>query len=166
MSKRAGEWAVAWSKIGIPIIVRPTNMYGPHDYFDDKAHVIPALIRKFIDDDIVHVYGKPNTTREFLYVEDAVEGMMAAAERAGPSMTYVLGTNGETRISIGDLVSAIAGIIGTSKEIVWHEGMGGGDSHRWTSNRLTQTELEWHHRTSLIEGLEKTISWYMESRNG
>jgi nucleoside-diphosphate-sugar epimerase len=88
-----GEHICDWAFEDSPtryVIVRPTNIYGPRDYFDETAHVIPALIRKFSSGkDAVEVFGG-NQKREFIYVEDVARGMLAAAEHGQRGEAYTL----------------------------------------------------------------------------
>lgn len=162
-SKRMGERIAAWADIPTVAIVRPTNIYGPRDYFDDRSHVIPALIKKSHENDYVNLYGSGNEQREFLYVTDAARGMMLAGINAPENRVnvYNLGTYGKTVISIRELAEMIVKIMGNNKRVVAEtpdEDVG--DSHRYTIAERAQKELGWRHQVGLLEGLQKTIEWW------
>jgi GDP-L-fucose synthase len=165
-SKKMGEQAIQWSNIGRGIIVRPSNIFGPHDYFDDKAHVIPAVIKRVIEEPIVHMYGPREVVREFIYSNDVALGMMAAAEFGENKQVYNIGANGnpDNVTTMDDLVTSIMTVVGAPKEIVWHEDVGGGDPLRWSDCSLAAKELRWRSRVGLFEGLERTIEWYNDNR--
>lgn len=154
-AKRMGEHAISFSKIYRPVIVRPSNVFGPYDYYDDKAHVIPALIRKALFDDTVAVYGDPDTVREFVYSGDVAEGMIAAAENGRRNTAYNLGSsNPENRITMGDLAVEIVEKFANGKPIELHAGRGGGELLRWSNCDMAREELGWEGMTSLSDGLD------------
>ena len=160
-AKRMGERVCSWvftDSLTTPVIVRPTNMYGPRDYFDEKAHVIPALVRKFINQDTVQVYGGPQT-REFLYVEDAAKGLVTIATEGSGHGVYNLGTNGRTTTTIHDLALLVKELTGSQAEIEFITDRPTGDAHRRTDSSKSEA-LGWRATTSLREGLIKTIEWY------
>ena len=172
-AKRMGEQAVEWSNIDRPVIVRPSNIFGPRDYFDDRAHVIPAVMKRVIEEDVVHMYGPKDVVREFIYVEDVAKGMMAAAAYGDAGAAYNLGCNGDAGnvITMDVLVEAIFDVarlaipdFDDGKEIVWHEDQGGGDPMRWSDCTRTFQDLLWTHKTSLREGLKETMKWYLKQR--
>lgn len=162
-AKRMGEKFVEWSNLEHAVIVRPSNIYGPCDYFDQEtAHVIPALIRKCIEDDEVEVYGTGQEVREFLYVEDAARGMLHALEYGEHREAYNLGTNawGGAIVKIEQLAKTIMTILGVDKPIRFSNEFDAGDNLRWScANKLAN--LGWSHETDLLEGLERTIEWYL-----
>jgi len=163
-AKRMGERAVHWSKIERAVIVRPSNIFGPYDYTDERAHVIPALIRKVVHDPVVHLYGHKSTVREFIYSNDVALGMMAAAEHGLNKMAYNIGCHNDSDNvwTIEDLVDAIEFSYGTVKEHVWHEDVGGGDPLRWSDCSYARKDLGWQHKVGLHEGLRETLKWYID----
>jgi GDP-L-fucose synthase len=165
-AKKMGEQAVGWSNIERAVIVRPSNIFGPHDYFDDKAHVIPAVIKRVIEEPVVHMYGPRDVMREFIYSNDVALGMMAAAEFGEDKQAYNIGANGyaDNITTMDDLVTSIMSIVGTVKEVYWHEDVGGGDPLRWSDCAKANGKLNWSHKVGLFEGLERTIEWYNDSR--
>jgi GDP-L-fucose synthase len=164
-SKRIGERAAHWSRLPHVVIVRPSNLYGPRDYFDDRAHVIPALIRKALHDDQILVNGTGYERREFLYVEDAAAGLMAAMERGRHKEAYNIGTNGDTCVPIREVVGSIQALLDQDKPVTYSSDYDAGDPARWSDCTKAITELKWHADTPLVDGLAKTIQWYQEHTN-
>jgi len=146
------------------IFLLPVNLYGPGDNFDlTNSHVIPALIRKCIEakkrglkEMIVWGTGKP--TREFLYVEDAAEGIILAAEKYNKSEPVNLGAGFE--ISIKDLVKLVAKLTGFKGKIIWDKGKPDGQPRRCLDTKKAKQEFGFKAKTSFEEGLKKVISWY------
>jgi GDP-L-fucose synthase len=138
----------------------PVNLYGPGDNFDlETSHVIPALIRKMTDSrDRITLWGDGSPTREFLYVEDAVDGLVLAAERYDGAEPVNLGTCAE--ISIRDLAELIAELVGFEGEIEWDTSRPNGQPRRRLDTERARLLFGFEARTPLREGLEKTISWY------
>ncbi len=162
-SKRDGERMVGWSSLPHAVIVRPSNIYGPYDYFDEKAHVIPALIKKVLEDDKIIVYGNTNTEREFIYVDDVVDGMLHALVHGEHKNAYNIGTHGYTRISIANLVTQIKAIAGVpEKPVIFDTSAGGGDHKRYSSC-AKMNDIGWRSSTLLSKGLEATIEWYKDA---
>jgi len=165
-AKRMGERACHWAFKDSPtryVVVRPTNLFGPRDYFDDTAHVIPALIRKFTDGrDVVEVYGGAQK-REFLYVEDAARAMLAVAENGKRGEVYNLGTGGETQCTIAWLASTIQHLTGHNSKVEFVTDAATGDRSRCTDATKVQA-LGWRHKVELKEGLQRTIDWYLEQQ--
>jgi len=162
-AKRMGERACHWAFEGTEtryVIVRPTNIYGPRDYFDDTAHVIPALIRKFSGPGPVEVYGGFQK-REFLYVEDAARAMLAVAERGVRGEAYNLGTNGETQVDIMDLAQRIERLAGYDGSMRYVQDAATGDQFRSTDSSKVNA-LGWEYEVGLEEGLQRTVEWYRE----
>jgi GDP-L-fucose synthase len=149
------------------IVVFPVNLYGPRDNFDlESSHVIPAMIRKIeaaIRDraETVTLWGDGTPTREFLYVEDAAEGILAAAERAQGSDPINLGSGRE--ISIRDLAALIARLMGYQGRFVYDTSKPNGQPRRQLDVSRARERLGWTARTSFEEGLAKTIAWWRES---
>jgi GDP-L-fucose synthase len=146
------------------IFLLPTNLYGPRDNFDlETSHVIPALIRKMVEspDEIV-LWGDGSPTREFLFVEDCVEGFLLAAERYDGPEPVNLGTGQE--ISIRDLADLIAELTGFDGEIRWDTSMPNGQPRRSLDPSRAKALFGFEAKTTLRDGLERTIAWYRDSR--
>ncbi|MDQ3876823.1 MAG: GDP-L-fucose synthase [Actinomycetota bacterium] len=150
------------------VYVLPTNLYGPGDKFNPRvSHVIPALIKKCVEAaesgaPAVDVWGTGSATREFLYVDDAAEGIVLAAERYDEPEPVNLGSNHE--ISIKDLVGVIAELCGFAGEIRWDPTKPDGQPRRAVDPSRAEKAFGFHARTDLRTGLEKTIDWYKEHR--
>jgi GDP-L-fucose synthase len=142
------------------VFLLPTNLYGPRDNFDlESSHVIPALIRKMIEtEDEVVLWGDGTPTREFLYVEDCVEGLVLAAERYDGPEPVNLGAARE--ISIRDLAELIAEITGFEGLITWDAEKPGGQPRRSVDATRARDLFGFEARTSLREGIERTVAWY------
>lgn len=150
------------------IFLLPVNLYGPGDNFDpESSHVIPALIRKCVEavdegrDEIV-LWGDGSPTREFLYVEDAAEGILLATERYDKPDPVNLGSGME--ISIGDLAARIAGMTGFSGRIIWDATKPNGQPRRCLDVSRAEREFGFRATTPFEVGLRKTIEWYQSCR--
>jgi GDP-L-fucose synthase len=145
------------------IFLLPANLYGPRDNFHaTNAHVIPDLIRKMVEaQDEVVLWGDGSPTREFLYVDDASEGLLLAAERYDGAEPVNLGTGSE--ISIRELAELIAELSGFEGEIVWDTSMPNGQPRRSLETSRARALFGFEARTPLREGLQKTIAWYREA---
>ena len=150
------------------IFLLPVNLYGPGDNFDpESSHVIPALIRKCVEavdeghDEIV-LWGDGSPTREFLYVEDAAEGIILATERYDKPDPVNLGSGME--ISIRDLAAKIAGITGFAGRIIWDATKPNGQPRRSLDVSRAEREFGFHATTPFDAGLRKTIEWYQSRR--
>ena len=146
------------------IFLLPTNLYGPRDNFDlETSHVIPALIRKMLEaEDEVVLWGDGSPTREFLYVEDCVEGLALAAERYDGPEPVNLGASKE--ISIRELAELVAGVTGYEGRIVWDDTKPGGQPRRSVDASRARELFGFEARTPLREGLERTAAWYRSAR--
>ncbi len=150
------------------IFLLPVNMYGPGDNFDlESSHVIPALIRKCLEakergDDEVVVWGTGKPTREFLYVEDAAEGILLAAERYNESEPVNLGSGME--VSIDDLVHLIVRLTGFRGSIVWDTSRPDGQPRRCLDPSRAERFFGFIASTQFEEGLRRTIEWYRQNR--
>jgi GDP-L-fucose synthase len=150
------------------IFLIPVNLYGPRDNFDlQSSHVIPAMIRKFVearerDEHEVVLWGDGTPTREFLYVEDAAEGIIMAAARYDSADPVNLGRGEE--ISIAELARNIAEKIGYRGTIVWDASKPNGQPRRMLDVRRAQERFGFRARTSFSEGLAQTIAWYEGQR--
>jgi GDP-L-fucose synthase len=146
------------------IYLLPVNLYGPRDNFDlESSHVIPALIRKMLEaeersEDSVVLWGDGSPTREFLFVEDAAEGLALAAERYDGAEPVNLGTGEE--ISIRDLATTIAEATGYTGEIVWDASKPNGQPRRQLDVTRARELFGFTSRTSFAEGIERTVAWY------
>jgi len=146
------------------IVLFPVNLYGPRDNFDlQTSHVIPALIRKCIEakergDDHIVVWGTGKPTREFLYVEDAAEGILMAAENYNESQPVNLGSGME--IIIKDLVHMIALLTGFEGEIRWDSTRPGGQPSRCLDTSKAERLFGFRSKVPFEEGLRWTIEWY------
>tara|TARA_B100000519_G_scaffold199993_1_gene212273 strand:+ start:11130 stop:12065 length:936 start_codon:yes stop_codon:yes gene_type:complete len=147
------------------IYLIPTNLYGPKDnYFQDKSHVIPALIKKVVDAKInnhpkINVWGRGTATREFLYVKDAARAIVTAMEKYNKPEPVNLGTGEE--VSIKTLLSKIVNIIGFSGKIEWEKDKPEGQPRRSLNIDKANNEFGFKATTSLEVGLKKTIDWYL-----
>ncbi|MFA5104867.1 MAG: GDP-L-fucose synthase [Candidatus Margulisiibacteriota bacterium] len=146
------------------IFLLPVNLYGPGDNFDLKtSHVIPALIRKFIEakkrgDNSITAWGTGNASREFLYVEDAAEGILLAAEKYNKSDPVNLGAGFE--IKIKDLVDLIAKLTDFKGKVIWDTTKPDGQPRRMLDVSRAKKEFGFKAQTSFEEGLKNTIEWY------
>jgi GDP-L-fucose synthase len=140
------------------------NLYGPGDNFDlERSHVIPALIRKMIDsNNEVVLWGDGTPTREFLYVEDAAEGIWLAGQHYDGADPVNLGTGEE--ISIRELAELVADVIGFEGEIVWDTSRPNGQPRRHLDVSRAEELFGFRAKTPLREGLEKTVAWYRHAR--
>ena len=170
------------------IVLFPVNLYGPNDNFDPaSSHVIPALIKKVVDamggreavhqrmfldspgrhsapssplqqDDAISVWGTGSASREFLYVQDAAEGIILAAERYDKSEPVNLGAGFE--IKIRDLVGLIAKTTGFNGRIEWDATKPDGQPRRMLDTSRAEKEFNFRAKTNFENGLKETISWY------
>jgi GDP-L-fucose synthase len=144
------------------------NLYGPNDNFDlETSHVIPALIRKCLEAkerakrEIV-VWGDGSPTREFLYVEDAAEGLLLAAEKYDESDPVNIGSGEE--IAIRDLVHLIASEVGFDGDVVWDTSKPNGQPRRCLNIHRAQRLFGFRAAHSLPQGLAQTVSWFLTHR--
>ena len=146
------------------IFLLPVNLYGPGDNFDpESSHVIPALIRKCVEakkrgDDHIVAWGDGSPTREFLYVEDAAEGILLATERYNDSQPVNLGSSYE--IGIKDLLETIARLTGFEGKIVWDTLKPNGQPRRKLDVSKAEAFFGFRSKTTFETGLKRTIEWY------
>ncbi len=151
------------------IFLLPVNLYGPNDNFDPaSSHVIPALIKKCVDaveneDKEIVVWGTGKASREFLFVDDAVEGILLAAERYDSSEPVNIGSS--FVITIKDLIDIIVKETGFTGEITWDSTKPDGQPRRKLDVSRAKKEFGFESQTSFEEGLRKTIVWYRENRS-
>jgi GDP-L-fucose synthase len=150
------------------IYLLPTNLYGPGDKFHPAvSHVIPALIKKCVDAvdsgaRHIDVWGTGSASREFLYVEDAAEGIVLAAERYDGSDPVNLGTDEE--MPIKDLVAIICELVGFDGEIRWDTTKPDGQPRRRVDPGRAREQFGFHAEVSFRDGLQRTIEWYRANR--
>lgn len=150
------------------IYITPVNLYGPRDNFDlETSHVIPALIRKAIDarDDgshLLNVWGTGAATREFLYVEDAAEGILLAAEKYSKPDPVNLGSGSE--ISIHALVEKVCHSTGFHGQIEWDHSKPDGQPRRSLDISRALAEFGWRSTSTIDEGLHRTVEWFFQNR--
>jgi GDP-L-fucose synthase len=150
------------------IFLLPVNLYGPRDNFDlESSHVIPALIRKCVEakekgEQQIYAWGSGKATREFLYVEDAAEAIVMAAEKYDGAEPVNIGTGNE--IKIKDLASLVAKKAGFTGEIIWDSTKPDGQPRRCLDVTKSKSLFGFEARTTLEGGLQKTIDWYVKNR--
>lgn len=154
------------------IFLMPTNLYGPGDNLDPTtSHVIPALIRRCAEAQAaaadgqrpeLSVWGSGAATREFLYVEDAAEGILLAAEHYDGSDPVNLGSGME--ISIAELVQIITSLLGADPSIVWNRDQPDGQPRRRVDTSRAERLFGFRASTPLRDGLRKTLEWYLQGR--
>ncbi len=149
-------------------VVVPVNLYGPDDNFDtETSHVIPALIRKCQhavenNDNSIVCWGTGSASREFLYVDDAAEGTIRAAEIMDNPTPINLGTGSE--ISIRQLVELIAELTQFNGDIKWDDSLPDGQPRRCLDTSRAEQLLNWTSRVELRDGLKRTVEWYRMAR--
>jgi len=143
------------------------NIYGPFDNFDlNTSRVIPALIRKCInaienDEKEIICWGDGSPTREFLYVEDAAEGILLATEKY--NKTYPINLGAGFEISIKDIIKLIINLTGFEGDIIWDTSKPNGQSRRCLDVSRAKKEFGFEAKMPLEEGLKKTITWYKQN---
>ncbi len=150
------------------IFLIPVNLYGPGDNFDPKfSHVIPALIKKCVDavenkDGQILVWGTGKASREFLYVEDATEAIILAAEKYDKSEPVNLGAGFE--IKIRDLVKLITKLTGFDAKIIWDSSKPDGQPRRMLYTTKAEKEFGFKANMDFETGLKNTIEWFKQKR--
>jgi GDP-L-fucose synthase len=150
------------------IYVIPTNLYGPGDNFDlETSHVIPALIRKCVEaqeagQEEVVLWGTGTASREFLYVDDAAEAIVAALERYDAPQPLNLGAGAE--ITIRELAEVVAQVTGFSGKFVWDSSYPDGQPRRAVDGTKARQLLGWEPKVKLAEGLAETVAWFRARR--
>ena len=148
------------------IFLLPVNLYGPGDNFDpESSHVIPALIKKCVDaiergDETIEAWGDGSPTREFLYVDDAAEGIVLAAEHYNDSAPVNLGSSHE--ISVKQLLETVARLTGFRGRIVWDTSKPNGQPRRRLDTSRAEQAFGFRAGTDLAIGLERTVAWYRQ----
>lgn len=151
------------------IYLLPVNLYGPGDNFNpESSHVIPALIRKFVEAeeagrDVVEVWGTGEASREFLYVDDAARGILMAAEQYNDPAPVNLGAHLE--ISIKDLVGLIADLTGFSGKIHWDTSKPDGQPRRCLDVSRAEKAFGFRSEVGFEQGLKETIAWFRAQKD-
>jgi GDP-L-fucose synthase len=151
------------------IFLLPTNLYGPADHFDlQDSHVIPALIRKCVEareqrQPTLTAWGTGSPTRDYLYVDDAADGILLAAELYDAPDPVNLSGNG-AEISVRDLATRIQQLTGYEGAIVWDTSQPDGQPRRKVDSQRARNLFGFRPRVNLEEGLERTISWFETHR--
>ena len=146
------------------IYLLPVNLYGPGDNFDlSSSHVIPALIRKFVEakrcgDRQVTVWGTGSASREFLYVDDCARGIVLATQQYDGAEPVNLGSGGE--ITIRDLATTILELVGYEGELVWDTTQPDGQPRRCLDTTRASRLFGFRAEVDLSEGIQRTIEWY------
>jgi len=149
------------------VVLLPANLYGPYDNFDlETSHVVPALIRKFIEakergDDKVVVWGTGVASREFLYSVDTAQAILDMAERVNETGPFNLGTGTET--TIRELIETIRELTEFEGDIVWDTSKPDGQPRRFYDMSKFKEAVGYVPSTSIEEGLKSTIEWYKEN---
>lgn len=150
------------------IFLMPVNLYGPGDNFKpESSHVIPALIKKCVDgienkEDQIIVWGTGKASREFLFVEDAAEAIILAAEKYDKPEPVNIGAGFE--ITIKELVELIVKLTGFKGKITWDTSKPDGQPRRMLDTSRAEQEFGFKAATPFEEGLKKTIDWYISKR--
>lgn len=149
------------------IYLLPVNLYGPGDNFHlEHSHVIPAIIRKVVTardngDQYIKAWGTGSASREFLYVEDAAEGIILASEKYEKADPVNLGSGRE--ITIKELITLISDLAGYDGEIHWDTSKPDGQPRRCLDVSRAEKEFDFRSKTSFEDGLRKTIKWYEQA---
>ena len=149
------------------IVLFPVNLYGPRDNFDlQTSHVIPALIRKCVSakeegSTVITLWGDGSPTREFLYVEDAAEGILLATEHYDGNLPVNLGTGEE--IAIRDLAKLIAAEVGFSGQIQWDVTKPNGQPRRCLDVSRAKELFGFQAKHRLSDGVKKTVQWFQSN---
>ncbi len=169
IAKRAGEAQAetylheyGWNAVKI---VRLSNVYGPYDDFDPRtAQVIPALINRTVNgENPVEVAGDGTAVRDFIYLDDAVEAMLIALEKAPSCVPINIGSG--KGYTIKEVAETIADLVPTKPKIQWGASRPIGDKIRILATQRAKDLLNFEAKTSLREGVKKTIAWYLENRD-
>lgn len=162
-AKRTGEKAALLSAIPNVMVVRPSNIFGPKDYYDHRAHVIPKLIKAYANDSPVRVFGAGSAQREFIHSDDVASAMIYVAKHGKNRETYNIGTNGETRISMYSLHNMIKEMLNSKSPQEFVDGIEYGEPDRYSDTSKLRG-LGWTHCRSLKQGLLLTIEDYLDGQ--
>ena len=153
-----------WKQHRFPAIIGvPGNIYGPYDNFDlENAHVIPALVRKFVDDENVVVWGSGKPTRDFVYAGDVAVGLLQAGETYERAELVNLSSGKEH--SIREVVECLTDVAEFRGTVTWDATRPEGQIRRVFDISKAQNDLGYQCPTSLRDGLAKTVEWYRANR--
>lgn len=150
------------------IFLLPVNLYGPGDNFDpSSSHVIPALVRRCVEAvdrglGEIEIWGDGTPTREFLYVDDAADGVLRASERYNESEPVNLGSGFE--VSIADLAHRVAACVGYTGRFVWNASKPNGQPRRRLDVSRAEQQFGFRAQTDFTAGLQRTVDWYLAAR--
>jgi GDP-L-fucose synthase len=149
------------------VVLVPGNIYGPHDNFDlNNSHVIPALIRKFLEAKAcsrpeVPAWGSGKPTRDFVYISDVCEAILLAAEKYDGS--DIINISAGRTVTIKELTETVAELTGYKGKVVWDTSKPDGQMYKGFDVKCMKEILGFECRTSLRDGLQKTIDWYVNN---
>jgi len=135
-------------------------MYGEGDSFGEKAHVVPSLVKQFVDNKSSITIYNGDCSREFMHAEDGARGMMEAMENGIGGEVYNLGTDGDTQATIKELACIISLLAESDVHMEFIDDNIAGDKHRHTDCTKATRDFGWTHRIDLVEGLYRTIEYY------
>lgn len=143
-------------------IVRPSNVYGPYDDFNPQtAQVIPALIARMVGgENPIKIWGDGSALRDFIFVDDVAEGMVLALEKAPPCVPINLGSG--KGVTIKNIAQIIADVVPTKPKLSWDINKPTGDPVRILSTERAEKLLHFKAKTSLENGIKKTVEWYLK----
>jgi len=144
-------------------IARCDNFFGEHDNFGPEAQVIPSLIRKSVNDSKIEVWGSGNQERTFVYVEDVCSALIGLADLGNGFHVFNV-SSGESA-SFKKIIGIIQKIIGIDKEVVFDTTKPEGAKRRLVSANKIMKDLEWRPEFDLVNGLRKTVEYYLELEN-
>jgi len=148
-----------YRSFGLPVVtIRASNNYGPWQY---PEKFVPVIILKALQDEKIPVYGDGSNVREWLYVEDCAEGIMAAIEKGKPGEIYNIGSK-EEKQNI-EVAKAILKLLGKGEDLIEFVKDRPGHDFRYSLDTTkANKELGWEAKTSFDEGIKKTLEWYIE----
>jgi len=161
MGERYAQWVAAERSIKIAI-TRFSNCFGPRDYFDEEtSHVIPALIKRTLEDEVVKVYGTGEPIREFLLAKDAATGLMKVLQHYPEADPVNIG-NPHNRVSIKELALLIQDVIGVKKLLTFDTSLPDGYPRRGSNIDKLVEKTGWLPEPNLMAGLKATVEWYLK----
>ncbi len=154
-----------WKQHRFPAIIGvPGNIYGPYDNFDlENAHVVPALVRKFVEDENVVVWGSGKPTRDFVYAGDVATGLLRAAEAYQQAELVNLSSGQEH--SIREVIDCLVNVTGFRGTVTWDASRPEGQSRRLFDITKAERDFGFSCPTTLRDGLAKTVEWYRANRD-
>jgi GDP-L-fucose synthase len=160
MKRYTEKLCETYSKFGMEcIVVRPSNIYGPGDKFDERSHVLPATIMKVVDrENPIVVWGNGEDVRDFIYIEDFVDACITIMKKVDKYSIWNVGSG--VRTSVIEIVKLCQEIEMSWNEITYNRWAPSMIPIRLLDINKIKTELDWEAKTSLSDGLRKTIDWY------